>query len=103
MRVGLWIQWLASAAYPKPPGLVGTKSRFSTIFQKLMVYGRALASAHPENAVFQRCSQAGSDGLQCVRRHFRVTAAETEWRLALRAVLVGRICRWLRACRGLGG
>jgi len=42
VRVGLWIQWLASAAYPKPPGLARIKSRFSKIFQKLMVYGRTL-------------------------------------------------------------
>jgi hypothetical protein len=48
-------------------------------------------SARPEKAVFQRCSKAGSDELQCVRRHFRVAVAETERRIALRAVLVGRI------------
>jgi homotetrameric cytidine deaminase len=42
VRVGFWIQWLASAAYPKPPGLARTKSLFSTIFHKLMVYGRIL-------------------------------------------------------------
>src|SRR6266446_10788667 len=43
VRVALWIQWHASAAYPKPPGLARTQSKISTRFQNLRVYGRALA------------------------------------------------------------
>jgi len=35
VRVVLWMQWLAAAAYPKPPGLTSAKSRLLARFQNL--------------------------------------------------------------------
>src|SRR5271165_2625500 len=59
------MQWLAAAAYPKPPGLTCTKSRLSARFQKLRVYGRTLAISraprifrNPRTAIFQKADSA---------------------------------------------
>src|ERR1700730_9898747 len=45
--LGFWIQWLASAAYRKPPDPACTKPRLPSQFQSITVYGRALARLPP--------------------------------------------------------
>src|SRR6202011_3767944 len=44
VQVGLWLQWLASAAYRKPPDPACTNPRLPPQFQSITVYGRALAT-----------------------------------------------------------
>src|SRR5690242_6664479 len=65
------MQWLAAATYPKPPGLTQTKSRLDARFQKLRVYGQALASARhyrrPRNDSFTSGGVAGEDALAQLR------------------------------------
>src|SRR5690348_44496 len=48
------MQWLAAATYPKSPGLTQTKSRLDARFQKLRVYGQALATKVRDGALVRK-------------------------------------------------